>query len=244
MSLKLSQLVAEPPCIVVSAGSHIMVRGSRRDCERTMKQARLCDHAELFARVDTHETQETITAWANETFGVQSPASVAERMSLEVRELVEGLAAVAHTPTQDLDPDTLDNLRLEVADVAIMLSQVAELLCVDLSAIIDHKMKVNRKRTWSQNETGHFQHDPETFTEPGSGLEMFLDRWYLLCEDGGAYESHGFESLEDALTWAERGGTEVTVPFFVGAEEGWSDFGECNALFAGDLFSFWQRNPL
>lgn len=108
-----------------------------------------------------NENQETITAWAEETFGENHPAVIAARMSVEVAELVSGLSTVAHLRVEDIDPETLDALREEVADVNVMLSQVAEKLQVDIAAVTDYKMSINRKRTWGRTASGHFQHTEE-----------------------------------------------------------------------------------
>lgn len=104
------------------------------------------------------ETQETITAWADATFGPRHPAEVAARMSVEVAELVAGLATVANVPVEKMDPELLEALRLECADVNVMLKQVAEKLQVDLDVVTDFKMGINRARTWSRSPTGKMQH--------------------------------------------------------------------------------------
>ena len=105
-----------------------------------------------------NENQETITAWAEETFGPSHPAVVAARMSIEVAELVSGLSTVSHLPVEDMDPVTLAALRDEIADVNVMLSQVAKKLNVDIAAATDFKMAINRKRSWGRTASGHFQH--------------------------------------------------------------------------------------
>lgn len=104
------------------------------------------------------ETQETITAWADATFGVKHPAEVAARMSVEVAELVAGLATVANVPVEEMDPELVQELQKECADVFIMLAQVAEKLNADLQAVVDYKMRVNRDRTWGRSPTGKMQH--------------------------------------------------------------------------------------
>mgnify|MGYP001398705718 CR=1 FL=1 len=112
------------------------------------------------------ETQETITAWADDTFGPKHPAEVAARMSVEVAELVAGLATVANVPVEEMDPELVQELQKECADVFIMLAQVAEKLNVDLQTVVDFKMGVNRNRSWERNQTGKMQH-VETFLDQG-----------------------------------------------------------------------------
>jgi hypothetical protein len=104
------------------------------------------------------ETQESITRWADETFGVKHPAEVAARMNVEVAELVAGLATVAAVPVEQMDPELVVELQKECADVFIMLAQVAEKLQVDLQAVTDYKMGVNRNRAWGRSPTGKMQH--------------------------------------------------------------------------------------
>jgi NTP pyrophosphatase (non-canonical NTP hydrolase) len=63
------------------------------------------------------ETQQTITAWARSQFGPGDVLTVATRMNCEVAELLAGLAASG--PAQGIAE--------ELADVGVMLLQVAEL---------------------------------------------------------------------------------------------------------------------
>ena len=104
------------------------------------------------------ETQESITRWADDTFGPKHPAEVAARMNVEVAELVAGLATVAAVPVADMDPELVQELQKECADVFIMLAQVAEKLNVDLQTVVDFKMGVNRNRAWGRSPTGKMQH--------------------------------------------------------------------------------------
>ena len=112
------------------------------------------------------ENQESITSWADDTFGPKHPAEVAARMNVEVAELIAGLATVAAVPVADIDPELVQELQKECADVFIMLAQVAEKLNVDLQTVVDFKMGVNRNRAWGRSPTGKMQH-VETF--PGEG---------------------------------------------------------------------------
>ena len=105
-----------------------------------------------------NETQQSISRWAEDTFGPQHPAEVAARMNVEVAELVSGLAGVASVPVERMDPERVRALQDECADVYIMLAQVAELLNVDLQTAVNIKMRVNRDRTWGRSPTGKMQH--------------------------------------------------------------------------------------
>lgn len=194
------------------------------------------------------ETQESITRWADDTFGVKHPAEVAARMNVEVAELVAGLATVAAVPVEDMDPELVQELQKECADVFIMLAQVAEKLDVDLQTVVNYKMGVNRRRNWTRSPSGKMQH-VETFLEPGSGLEMELDKFYILSDSGHFYTDRGFESADAALNWAQSaegvaaGAEGAVVPTFRagGFFEGQDGV---NIYLGRELRAFWKANPL
>lgn len=196
----------------------------------------------------SNETQESITRWADDTFGVKHPAEVAARMNVEVAELVAGLATVAAVPVEDMDPELVQELQKECADVFIMLAQVAEKLDVDLQTVVDYKMGVNRRRNWTRSPSGKMQH-VETFLEPGSGLEMELDKFYILSDSGHFYTDRGFESADAALNWAQSaegvaaGAEGAVVPTFRagGFFEGQDGV---NIYLGRELRAFWKANPL
>ena len=194
------------------------------------------------------ETQESITRWADDTFGPKHPAEVAARMNVEVAELVAGLATVAAVPVADMDQELVQELQKECADVFIMLAQVAEKLNVDLQTVVDYKMGVNRRRNWTRSPSGKMQH-VETFLEPGSGLEMELDKFYILSDSGQFYTDRGFESADAALNWAQSaegvaaGAEGAVVPTFRagGFFEGQDGV---NIYLGRELRAFWKANPL
>lgn len=196
----------------------------------------------------SNETQESITRWADDTFGVKHPAEVAARMNVEVAELVAGLATVAAVPVEDMDPELVQELQKECADVFIMLAQVAEKLDVDLQTVVNYKMGVNRRRNWTRSPSGKMQH-VETFLEPVSGLEMELDKFYILSDSGHFYTDRGFESADAALNWAQSaegvaaGAEGAVVPTFRagGFFEGQDGV---NIYLGRELRAFWKANPL
>lgn len=95
------------------------------------------------------ETQQTITAWANETFGTTSSnARVAARANEEMSELLRALTA----------DDTHPKARVEIADIAIVLYRLATRLGADLHVEVDRKMAINRTRVWELDGTGHGYH--------------------------------------------------------------------------------------
>ena len=79
-------------------------------------------------------------------------------MNVEVAELIAGLATVATVPVAEMDPELVQELQKECADVFIMLAQVAEKLNVDLPTVVNYKMDVNRNRAWGRSPTGKMQH--------------------------------------------------------------------------------------
>lgn len=95
------------------------------------------------------ETQQTISAWANDTFGPASTnARVAARANEEMAELLRALTA------DDNHPKALE----EAADVVIILYRLFERMGGSLSAEIDRKMSVNRGRAWNVTADGHGYH--------------------------------------------------------------------------------------
>ena len=128
------------------------------------------------------------------------------------------------------------------------LAQVAEKLDVDLQTVVNYKMGVNRRRNWTRSPSGKMQH-VETFLEPGSGLEMELDKFYILSDSGHFYTDRGFESADAALNWAQSaegvaaGAEGAVVPTFRagGFFEGQDGV---NIYLGRELRAFWKANPL
>ena len=95
------------------------------------------------------ETQASIYQWARETFGEpRSNFQIYNRAREEFRELGDVLIAGSN------DPKAVE----EIADVVIVLSQIAERLGLDLGEAIDRKMAINREREWVTNGDGTGQH--------------------------------------------------------------------------------------
>ena len=100
----------------------------------------------------SRETQESITAWANATFGAASSnARVAARANEEMAELLRAL-------TED---DNHPKAWEEIADIVIVLCRVATLLGVDIAEAVNVKMRVNRTRQWNLDGSGHGYHTRE-----------------------------------------------------------------------------------
>ena len=194
------------------------------------------------------ETQKSITEWAVDTFGEKHPVFTASRMMKEVVELNEALVAVSQIPVSLISSKMMETLVSEVADVEIMLRQIAESLSIDLDSSVDAKMQINRKRNWVANEFGSFQHEPETFLEPGTGLRMRKDRWYIISDSGSYYSTQGFEHPRDAVGWIENftrkefelPATEPSVPVYNPISKSWLEMSGCNIVYGLDMFEFWQ----
>lgn len=96
-----------------------------------------------------YETQQSISKWANETFGpASSNARVAARANEEMAELLRALTA------DDQDLKAVD----EIADVLIILYRLADRFGIDLHEAVDLKMAINRNRVWNKDGSGHGYH--------------------------------------------------------------------------------------
>lgn len=94
------------------------------------------------------ETQYSVTTWGEETFGpCASPAVLVARAALEMRELEE---AAEQNDAKDVGH--------ELADVLIILYRVATLYNLDINAIVDDKMRINRARRWERKGDGTGRH--------------------------------------------------------------------------------------
>lgn len=191
------------------------------------------------------ETAETITAWAEDTFGPTHPAVIARRMQHEVKELLDAFATVEGVPINELPNEVVVGLQEECGDIFIMLSQVARKLGVGLTEVATRKMQVNRGRRWARDPISGTIRHVSNFQEPGSGLFMEMDRWYILSDSGSYYHRDGFASEAEALAWAkspegvEAGAGDAVVPVFTGPATAWQGVDAANIMFARDLYDYW-----
>lgn len=92
------------------------------------------------------ETQASISAWANQTFGHPvSNLSIMNRAHDELSELGVALAI------DDYDPFAPE----EAADVIIVLMRLFDRFGTDWQTEVDKKMAINRARTWVLDGNGH-----------------------------------------------------------------------------------------
>ncbi len=94
------------------------------------------------------ELQKSINEWSVSTFGIESALSRALRANIELAEL---LCALANGRGEEA--------KKEIADVAILILDVAEVLNVDLEKAVNEKMKINRSRNQIQLPNGRWQHE-------------------------------------------------------------------------------------
>lgn len=99
-----------------------------------------------------HETQQTITQWAADTFGPCTAARAVARMLEEIEELRKLDQAAWPTETY------VNKLKDECADVIITMSRAASLYQFDLQQAVDDKMTVNRMREWALKQDGTGYH--------------------------------------------------------------------------------------
>lgn len=91
------------------------------------------------------ETQKTISAWSQATFGDAGSNAVVAARALE--EMAELLRALTHDDNSQL-------AAAEIADTVIVLYRLADRMGFDLHAEIDRKMQVNRTRHWAVGSDG------------------------------------------------------------------------------------------
>lgn len=94
------------------------------------------------------ETQATIAAWGEATFGpAQNPVDLVTRAQQELKELAEAV-----------EGKQTDEAAMETADVMILLYRLAQDLGYDLEDAVARKMAVNRARKWIRAGDGTGSH--------------------------------------------------------------------------------------
>lgn len=140
---------------------------------------------------DTHETQATISAWAEQTFG-----PVSGNLAIGIRALEEFAELLSKLAANDAHPGAME----EIADVHIVLARLAHRLGGDTQQAVDDKMATNRARVWRLDGKGQGQHvelaatrkqwageseitepmelDSEYALEPGDRVRLDPDMYY------------------------------------------------------------------
>ena len=96
------------------------------------------------------ELQTKIGSWQYATFGPPDPQGQLIKLCVESAELSGEFAYRQKQVTE--------SVRLEAADVAIVLFGFCERMGIDLEKAITDKMAINRERKWTAQGDGTFQH--------------------------------------------------------------------------------------
>lgn len=75
-----------------------------------------------------------------------SPKNLSMALIAEAAELVEHFQWLSEAQSQQLSPDKLEAVRLELADIQIFLIRIADQLGVDLVQAAEDKMRINETR--------------------------------------------------------------------------------------------------
>lgn len=94
------------------------------------------------------ETQKSISAWCNATFGRAIPLVIARRAEVEITELIEAISSGKSGSA----------IVEEAADVAIILRRLCGEFGCDLDHAVDLKMAKNRSREWITDGNGDGRH--------------------------------------------------------------------------------------
>ncbi len=104
----------------------------------------LCDQCCQGTNMGINELAKQITTWADDTFGMDN------RVGLVVPHLLEEVKELAKTPA---DP-------LEMADVIMLVFQLAHFADVNIEDALRLKLKINKTRQWTKdNITGAWRHE-------------------------------------------------------------------------------------
>ena len=96
--------------------------------------------------------QRQIMEWSRRNFGWTSPMDIAIRGNKEMSELLGAL--------NNKDSE-INAIAEEAADVCIFLLQICESIDRDLLGMVDAKMDINEKRSWTKTSDGSFRHVEE-----------------------------------------------------------------------------------
>lgn len=114
-------------------------------------------------------TQREICDWAAETFPDAEMGDVTSKMYDEMIELY-----------QDVTCRHDEGVGAEIADVVIMLYQIADRCGVDLEQAVINKMAVNKARTWGKADDRGVVRHSETMTAAQRLYDLYRDDSPLL----------------------------------------------------------------
>src|SRR3954447_21975005 len=90
-----------------------------------------------------------------------SPKNLAMALSVEASELLEEFQWLTEQQSRSLDPERLERVRLEMADVLIYLLRLADKLAVDLPRAAADKLVLNEQKYPAERVRG----DARKYTE-------------------------------------------------------------------------------
>lgn len=109
--------------------------------------------------------QEQIVDWAASAFPEQDPEkTVFPKFLDEVDEFIEAFKAWC----EDKTPENSQQAAWELADIGMMVYQLAEYLEADFNEETRRKLNVNKDRVWAKGEDGTYSHVPKEVVRAGS----------------------------------------------------------------------------
>ena len=75
-----------------------------------------------------------------------SPKNLAAALTVEASELLEHFQWLTEAQSQQLPPETLNEVRAEVADVLLYLVRISDKLGIDLNEAANAKIKLNEEK--------------------------------------------------------------------------------------------------
>lgn len=111
------------------------------------------------------EIQERIVDWSESTFPDQSAVgTVFPKFKDEVKEFKDAFEMWKDDPTEE----TRQQAAWELADIGMMVFQLAEYLETDFLVEVENKLRVNKNRTWTKGKDGTYSHIPKEVTSAGN----------------------------------------------------------------------------
>jgi hypothetical protein len=88
----------------------------------------------------------------------------------------------------------------------------------------------------------------KTFIEPGSGITMLVNKWYILSDSGSQYTDTGFHTALEAMFWMGQNAKDHNIEYTdigVVKHEGQLNMADlCNIVQGKTLLKFWKEEEL
>lgn len=85
-------------------------------------------------------------AYARQWENYHTPKNLSMALIVEAAELVERFQWLSPEESAKLDPERLEQVRQEIADVLIYLTRLADLLGIDMLDAAAHKLEINARK--------------------------------------------------------------------------------------------------